>query len=60
MADANIFHHYILIIGGAGFLGSQMVALCLEKKVDVVAIDKISNSTLSNLQKLFILIQYVK
>src|SRR6056300_271043 len=52
MSDANKFPHPILITGGAGFLGSHMVALCLEKQVDVVVIDNLSNSDLSNLQKL--------
>ena len=46
------FNHPILITGGAGFLGSHMVALCLEKKVDVVVIDNLTNSDLSNLQTL--------
>ena len=48
----NHFNHPILITGGAGFLGSYMVALCLEKKVDVVVIDNLSNSDLSNLRRL--------
>ena len=52
MSDANTFPHPILITGGAGFLGSHMVALCLEKRVDVVVVDNLSNSDLSNLQKL--------
>ena len=52
MADVNTFPHPILITGGAGFLGSHMVALCLEKHTDVVVIDNLSNSDLSNLQKL--------
>jgi len=52
MTDTNIFPYPILITGGAGFLGSHMVALCLEKQVDVVVIDNLSNSDLSNLQKL--------
>jgi UDP-glucose 4-epimerase len=52
MFDANTFLNPILITGGAGFLGSHMVALCLEKQVDVVVIDNLSNSDLSNLQKL--------
>ena len=46
------FNHPILITGGAGFLGSHMVALCLEKQVDVVVMDNLSNSDLANLQKL--------
>lgn len=46
------FSYPILITGGAGFLGSHMVAFCLEKKVDVVVIDNLSNSDLSNLKKL--------
>lgn len=46
------FKHPILITGGAGFLGSHMVALCLEKKVDVVVIDNLSNSDLGNLKRL--------
>ena len=52
MTDANTFPHPILITGGAGFLGSHMAAFCLEKQVDVVVIDNLSNSDLSNLQKL--------
>ena len=50
--ESKHVHHPILITGGAGFLGSHMVALCLEKQVDVVVIDNLSNSDLSNLQKL--------
>ena len=50
--ESKIFNHPILITGGAGFLGSHMVALCLEKQVDVVVIDNLSNSDLSNLKKL--------
>jgi len=52
MNDANTFPHPVLITGGSGFLGSHMVALCLEKQVDVVVIDNLCNSDLSNLQKL--------
>lgn len=52
MADTNSFPHPILITGGAGFLGSHMAAFCLEKQVDVVVIDNLSNSDLSNLQTL--------
>ena len=52
MNDANTFPYPILITGGAGFLGSHMVAFCLEQQVDVVVIDNLSNSDLSNLQKL--------
>lgn len=52
MIDVNTFSHPILITGGTGFLGSHMVALCLEKQVDVLVIDNLSNSDLSNLQKL--------
>ena len=52
MTDTKTFPQPILITGGAGFLGSHMVALCLEKQVDVVVIDNLSNSDLSNLQKL--------
>ena len=52
MTDANTFPHPFLITGGAGFLGSHMVALCLEKQFDVVVIDNLINSDLSNLQKL--------
>ena len=50
--DSKPFSYPILITGGAGFLGSHMVALCLEKQVDVVVIDNLSNSDLSNLQTL--------
>ena len=50
--ESKQFSHPILITGGAGFLGSHMVALCLEKQVDVVVIDNLSNSDLSNLQTL--------
>ena len=52
MTDTKTFPQPILITGGAGFLGSHMVALCLEKQVDVVVIDNLSNSDLSNLEKL--------
>ena len=48
----DISKYNFLITGGAGFLGSHMVALCLEKQVDVVVIDNLSNSDLSNLQTL--------
>ena len=50
--ESKKFNHPILITGGAGFLGSHMVALCLEKRVDVVVMDNLSNSDLSNLQTL--------
>ena len=50
--ESKPFNHPILITGGAGFLGSHMAALCPEKQVDVVVIDNLSNSDLSNLQKL--------
>ena len=52
MSDTNTFTHPILITGGTGFLGSHMAALGLEKQVDVVVMDNLSNSDLSNLQKL--------
>ena len=52
MTDVNTFPSPILITGGAGFLGSHMAAFCLENHVDVVVIDNLSNSDLSNLQKL--------
>jgi UDP-glucose 4-epimerase len=52
MTNANTFPHPILITGGAGFLGSHMVAFCLEKQVDVVVMDNLSNCDLSNIQKL--------
>jgi len=50
--ESKFFNQPILITGGAGFLGSHMVALCLEKNVDVLVIDNLSNSDLSNLQTL--------
>ena len=50
--ESKYFDHPILITGGTGFLGSHMVAHCLEKQVDVVVIDNLSNSDLSNLQTL--------
>lgn len=52
MTESKKFPHPILITGGAGFLGSHMVALCLEKKVDIIVIDNLSNSNLLNLKKL--------
>lgn len=48
--ESKHFNFPILITGGAGFLGSHMVALCLEKKADLMVIDNLSNSDLSNLQ----------
>lgn len=52
MTNLNAFTYPLLITGGAGYLGSHMAAMCLEKKVDIVVIDNLSNSDLSNLQKL--------
>ena len=49
---SKFFNQPILITGGAGFLGSHMVALCLEKQSDVAVVDNLRNSDLSNLQKL--------
>ena len=48
----RMFKNPILITGGAGFLGSHMAAFCLEKKIDIVVIDNLSNSDLTNLKKL--------
>ncbi len=45
--ESKQFNHPILITGGAGFLGSHMVAFCLEKQTDVVVIDNLSNSGLT-------------
>lgn len=42
----------LLITGGAGYLGSHMAANCLEKSIEFVVIDNLSNSDLSNLQAL--------
>ena len=42
----------ILITGGAGYLGSHMAALCLEKNVDFVVLDNLSNADMSNIIKL--------
>jgi UDP-glucose 4-epimerase len=52
MTDAKTLSYPLLITGGAGFLGSHMAALCLERKVDVVVMDNLINSDLSNLKKL--------
>jgi len=52
MIYSNVYSYPVLITGGSGFLGSHMVALCLEKQIDLVVIDNLSNSDLSNLQKL--------
>ena len=42
----------ILITGGAGYLGSHMAALCLEKNVNFVVLDNLSNSDMFNIRKL--------
>ena len=42
----------LLITGGAGFLGSHMVAFCLENNIKVVVLDNLVNSNLNNLKKL--------
>ena len=42
----------ILITGGAGFIGSHMAALLLEKKHDFVVVDNLINSDQSQLKKL--------
>jgi len=52
ITKTKISKHPVLITGGAGFLGSHMAAYCLEKKIDIVVIDNLSNSDLTNLRKL--------
>ena len=42
----------LLITGGAGFLGSHMVASCLEKDIEATVLDNLSNSDCSNLKVL--------
>lgn len=42
----------LLITGGAGFLGSHMVASCLEKDIQVTVLDNLANSDCSNLKAL--------
>lgn len=42
----------ILITGGAGFLGSHMAALLLEKNYRIFVLDNLSNSNLNNLNTL--------
>ena len=47
--DSKPFNYPILITGGAGFLGSHMVAFCLEKQVDVVVMDNYGSMSLPDL-----------
>lgn len=42
----------ILLTGGAGFIGSHMSALLLEREYDFIVVDNLSNSDLSQLKKL--------
>ena len=39
----------ILITGGAGFIGSHMAGLLLDKQLDFVIVDNLSRSNLNNL-----------
>lgn len=52
MSNSKLFNHPILITGGAGYLGSHMTAFCLENNINVVLLDNLSNSDLTNLKKL--------
>ena len=47
---SQYFDHPILIAKGDGFFGC-IWPLCVQKQVDVVVIDNLSKSDLSNLQK---------
>jgi UDP-glucose 4-epimerase len=42
----------VLVTGGAGFIGSHVVDLLLEKNYDVHVVDNLKNGTLKNLTKL--------
>ncbi len=41
-----------LVTGGAGFIGSHLVELLVEKKFEVIVLDNFSNSDGSNIKKL--------
>ena len=42
----------VMLTGGAGFIGSHMAAFLLEKKIDFVIVDNLSNSDTRNLEAL--------
>lgn len=61
MAGAqNRKHKNILVTGGAGFIGSNLVKALVQKNMNVVALDNLSSGKKENLSPVFQKIKFVK
>ena len=47
----NVFMKNIVVIGGAGFIGSHLAEFLVKKNFNVTVIDNLSNGNLRNLDK---------
>ena len=49
--EVNIYDKYILVTGGAGFIGSHIVDYLLRRNLKVLVIDNLSTGNMNNLKK---------
>jgi len=50
----------VLVTGGAGFIGSHVVEMLVDKKAKVTVVDNLENGTLKNLKKVKSKIKFIK